>query len=308
MDYAEYQSGHIIKKIIEEPVNMIPIGHHDLNRHIVYRVDTEGKPSVILKLFYIKNRWNREVATLKLLTNSDIKIPKLIKYGILSNGTEWLISQCIGGVPLDTVIDWIPMDNQKTIYGDIGRELGKIHAYQRFIFFGNWDENGNSLDHNLDFRTIFIRRVNSVFDQLFNQCLPEGSLHRKAADLMTKNLPLIETVTESRLCHNDFNTRNIMVNKVGDLWRVEGIIDFEQSFPWDKDIDLVYFYYLLFNQNRELWEEFIRGYKEFSSFNMDFYDKVNFYLLYMGLYICSWSYKPAPNYYKQGVRLLSGLV
>ena len=308
MDHRKYHSGHIIKNIIEEPVKLIPIGHHELNRHLVYRIEGEDGSSEILKLFYVKNRWNREVATLKCLSDSKVKTPKLISHGILQNGTEWLITECIEGVPLNTVIDKISIDNQKKIYRDMGRELGKIHRYHTFNFFGNWDENGNSLDYNMDFRTVFMRRVNTIFEQLFKQLLPEEPLQRKAARLLINNFPLIENVSESHLCHNDYNIRNVMVKKINDEWRLEGIIDFEQSFPWDKDIDLVYLFHSLSKKEMTLKDEFIKGYEEFCSIGDDFYKKMNFYLLYMGLYICSWSCKPAPAYYRHGIELLSSLV
>lgn len=308
MNCTKYYSGHIMKKIIEEPVILTPVGHHELSRHLVYRIDGQNKKPEIFKMFFVKNRWNREIATLKLLAESQVKIPRIISYGVLENKTEWLITECFEGMPLDTVIRNIQNENLRSIYMDIGRELGKMHSYQTFEFFGNWDEHGNSIDKNSDFKSVFIRRVKTVLDQLFDQKLPEESLQREAAKLLWDKVPLLEGISVSRLCHNDYNLRNIMVKNVDGFWSLEGIIDFEQSFPWDKDIDLVYLYHKLTKEDVKLRDDFMRGYEEYCQIGDDFYKKIDFYLLYMGLYICSWSYNPAPEYYRQGVNLLSSLV
>lgn len=79
-----------LKPIIGTINSIEPIGNHELERHLVYRLSCDSKDYVI-KLYYKKNRWNREVASLKLFSNTEVLVPRIVDYGVFDNGLEWLI-------------------------------------------------------------------------------------------------------------------------------------------------------------------------------------------------------------------------
>ena len=128
-------------------VNIKPVGHHELGRHLVYHVTNDNSLSVIFKLYYKKNRWNREVASLKLLTGSDVLCPGIKSYGILDDGTEWIIFEYLDGECFENIKDIIDEKSKTNILFELGNELGKIHSFRVFDFFGTWDENGKSVSN-----------------------------------------------------------------------------------------------------------------------------------------------------------------
>ncbi|QEK10982.1 aminoglycoside phosphotransferase family protein [Crassaminicella thermophila] len=297
------EARNIIKDVFKQKISIKPVGNHYLGRHRVYLVTDENNQSVIFKLYLKKNRWNREVATLKLLSNSKIKVPKLIDYGRW-NEKEWMITEYIQGKIFSKIEDEVEVKNQLKVFREMGKELGKIHNFKIFDFFGNWDENGKSLDYGMDYKEVFKRRYYSVLEKIFEKELPHRELHKKAAQYIEKKFCVIENVKKAVLCHNDFDIRNIILRKTDDTWMLAGIIDFEQSFPWDKDLDMAYLYYRIASKNRGYEKAFLEGYKEESVLEESFYEKMKFYLIYIGLYICSWSYDRAFDHYMQGVNIL----
>lgn len=298
---------NMIQDVFDKAAFIKPIGNHHLGRHMVYLVTDQNNQSVIFKLYLKKNRWNREVATLKLLSNSKIKTPKLIHYGVWRE-KEWVITEYIQGKTFASAENEIGVENQRNIFKQMGKELGKIHSFKRFDFFGNWDENGKSLDYGMPYKAVFQRRYNSVLEKIFEKELPHKALHKKAAQYIEKNFCIIDNVEQARLCHNDFDMRNILLRKANDTWKMVGIIDFEQSFPWDKDLDMVYLYYMISLKNKGYENTFLEGYEEENVLTESFYKKMKFYLIYIGLYICSWSYDRAFDHYMQGVKILKALV
>lgn len=53
-----------------------PIGNHQLKRHLVYKL-TSGTEEYVVKIYYKKNRWNREIASLKLFEHTEVLAPRI---------------------------------------------------------------------------------------------------------------------------------------------------------------------------------------------------------------------------------------
>lgn len=298
----------IAQSILNKNVSVFPVGNHHLERNLVYHIKTCDKSNIIFKLFLKKNRWNREVASLRLLSNSNIKCPALIDYGKLKNGCEWLMTSFFEGDCYDSVEKSISEGNKYDIYTDMGRELGKIHSIKEFDFYGNWDETGNSVDAYRNYYDYFLRHVNTILVELNNQSLPDNKLISSAVKKLLDNIHIVKSVKHSFLCHNDFGERNAIVTKSKDTWKLNAIIDFEQSMPADKDKDILFVYKNLINKNCEYQNAFLNGYKEFGTIDDLYYAKENFYMIYFGLYICSWAFYQAPEHYAEGIDLLKKYV
>ncbi len=50
---------------------------------------SSGSKKYVIKLYCKKNRWNREVASLKLFANTEALVPEIVDYGIFDDGLEW---------------------------------------------------------------------------------------------------------------------------------------------------------------------------------------------------------------------------
>ncbi|MTI68791.1 MAG: aminoglycoside phosphotransferase family protein [Firmicutes bacterium] len=308
LKYTDAQIKEKVENILNKEVKVTPIGNHQLDRHLVYLVTDRFNHSVVFKLYYKKNRRNREIASLNLLTKSDVRCPKIVANGKLKDGTEWLITEYIKGQVFDKVRKDMDILDQLHILKEMGNELGKIHSYKTFDFFGNWDRHGKSIENIKDYRKVFIRRCERTLDNLLKQQLPDINLQRKAAKKLRDNYHLIDNISVSRLSHNDFDGRNVLVKKTDEKWKLSGVLDFEQCIPWDKDQDIATLYHKYFLKSKEYKEAFYRGYNKYFNDKDINKEKINFYLLYNGLVICSWTYDVVNEYYKEGIKLLKHLV
>lgn len=306
--YQEEKVKEVVQHLTKKRVSLQPVGNHYLDRHLVYHISCENGISAIFKLYFKKNRWNREVASLKLLAESDVLCPKLLGYGILDDQTEWILMDYFKGKPYEQVQHLINEENKLDIYSELGRELGKIHSYKSFDFFGNWDENGKSINHITKFSDFFIPHVNTIYNEIYKQTLPDQDLLLRGIEYLKNHYHLLEQVKSSVLCHNDYGDRNALVRWERGQWRLSAVIDFEQSLPADQDKDLTYFLDILESRNTAYANAFKTGYEAVLPIQSSYDMKREFYLVYTGLYICSWAFKNAPEHYAEGIALLKRFV
>ena len=281
-----------------------PIGNHELGRHLVYQVTQPGVSPLVLKLYFKTNRRSREIASLRFLANTGVKCAKIEDVGTLPDGTEWLLSTYFPGKILDRVWDQMSQMEKVNMFNALGNELGKIHGVAIFPFFGHWDERGESLYGFRRYFTEFVRSSEYVIRHLQSQQLPDQVLLNRAVSIIRKNYSLMDTIRVSRLTHHDYDGRNILVDQGGGYWKIKGIIDFEQSYPGNREVDLagIYARYLMGNTQ---WEEaFFKGYTHHLDVEEGFYQRLPYYLLCKGVVICSWTYQQAPAYYNEGIRLI----
>ncbi len=306
LNYTQEEIRRIAAELLqEENVTITPIGNHQLNRNLVYKVDNNKGPATALKLYYKKNRWNREVATLSRLKDSQVLSPGLLGHGILKDGIEWCLMAYFEGIPLIEVFDDISEEDRKALMRLLARQMGALHALS-FPYFGNWDENGVSLDKGVKYSDILIEKIECNMITLLQQQLPQQQLHKRALERLRGYYDVFDEVDTASLCHNDIDARNILVRKEEGEWSL-AIIDFEQSYPWDREHDLKNLYHTIFLDNKPMEEEFLNIYSQYHSLSKSFKTKMQAYLLYLGLNICSWSYFQAPEYYRQGIELLERL-
>lgn len=307
--YNDKKVKEIIKKITKKKVEIKPIGNHHLKRHLVYHVkDVKGNDSVF-KMYCKKNRWNREVSSLELLPKYNVLCPKLIDFGSLEDETEWVLLEHKKGKVLEKVIHEIDERDLYSIYEQMGEELGKIHSINVFNHFGNWGKNCENINGYKDLYSYMVAYIDSIFKELFKQDLPEKEIHKKGAELLRSQLDILKVKIKPRLCHNDFSERNILVYNKDDKWRLESVIDFEQSVPSDKDKELINIYFDLYNRNKNYAQAFRKGYEKYLAIDDEkLIEKRDFYRLYTGLCICSWAMKQAPDYYNEGLNLIKEYV
>lgn len=295
---------HIARILGSDDFILRAIGNHDLGRHLVYQVTPAGAAPVVLKIYCKKNRRSREIASLNLLVNTGVKCAVIADAGSLPDGTEWLLYTFFPGKILDRVWDQMSPLEEQRMFEALGNELGKIHCAATFPFFGQWDERGESLYDFKYYFTEFVRSSEYVIRHLKCKKLPDQVLLNRAVSIIRKNYSLIESIRVSRLTHHDYDGRNILVDHESGHWKIQGIIDFEQSYPGNCEIDLagIYARYLMGDAQRE--ESFFKGYHKHLAVEDSFYQRLPYYLLCKGIVICSWTYGKAPAYYEEGIRLI----
>lgn len=308
IELIEKDIDKIVFNILNKKATIKAIGNHELKRNLVYLLTDDYGASSVLKIYFRKNRRNREIASLNLLEKSSVKCPKIINYGYIKNDTEWLLSEHIEGEPFDKIIHNINTEDKLMIFEQMGEELGKLHSFKKFNFFGNWDECGNSIDNIYSYKEAFIKRAEITINNLLSRELPDKLLHKKSIESLKKMYDILDDVKNSRLCHNDFDGRNILINKKDNIWNLSSVIDFEQCLPWDKDFDLAILFHKYFLNNKEYKESFFKEYKKYYDMNTELDEKMICYLLFIGICICSWAYENANDYYIEGKKILEYLL
>lgn len=296
-----------VDKYIGCKYTVTEIGHHKLGRHLVFLIDDEKDRSYILKIYGKAFRFCNELIGLKLLLGK-IKCPRLIKNGDAFTDLEWMLMSKIDGIILENVWDELSCENKVYIMQEMGEILGKIHSLYEYNYYGIWDKCGTSiLNHNiyLEYRKDSDR---AIMRSIQRQNLPFIELLNSSYEKLIKYHENIHSACSPRLCHHDYSARNVMVKKEGSLWRISGIIDFEHCYPDDPDIDFTDLYHTVFLDEPWLKECFFKGYGEHMNIQENSLEqKMNYYLLNKGLFICSWAYYAAPEYYLQGIELLKKL-
>ncbi len=104
MQYTLKEMQDIVADIFStKQCKLVPIGNHDLNRHLVYKV-LLPEDTYVIKFYYKWNRRNREIAAHKVLESvTDVNIPKLINYGVLDDDREWMAYEFIEGHMLEDI-------------------------------------------------------------------------------------------------------------------------------------------------------------------------------------------------------------
>lgn len=305
LSYSEDQIKEILTTILHNnKFDIVPVGNHHLKRHLVYRINIENEKSIIFKLYYKTRRRSREIASLKSLESSNVKCPKILEYGNLENGQEWLIMDYIEGVLFDNIITDIPMNIKLNLFEQLGEELGKIHSFKTFNFFGEWDEGGNSIKNITNYFDFFVTNVEQDIELVLSQDIPDKEALIKAIDQIRNNYSLLKINPTSRLLHNDFDGRNVLVNKVGEEYFINGVIDFEGSYPGNPETNFIGLYFRYFLENGDYEKAFFRGYEKHLQLNEGFNERMFTYLLCFIVGNCSWAYWQAPEYYKQNIEFL----
>jgi fructosamine-3-kinase len=309
LNYTDEEIKKEIEKILASKDFIIrPVGNHHLKRHLVYQIDMKNGEKFIFKLYYRDRRRSREVASLKLLENSDIKCPKIFKYGNFEDGRQWLITKYLDGIILDKVMDHIPYDNRLKIFEEMGRELGKLHTFITFDFFGEWDEKGRSIHSIKNYYDYFVQSMEKEIKTVLNLNLPEKDLLVNIINIIRDNYCKLDLSVQARLVHNDFDGRNILVKEESGVYTLSGVIDFEGCYPNNAEENLVQLYFRYFLENKEYENAFFNGYEKYLHLDSSCKERLNIYFLCFVVGNCSWAYNQAPDYYNDNIKFLKHLL
>ncbi|MBN2796315.1 MAG: aminoglycoside phosphotransferase family protein [Clostridia bacterium] len=295
--YSRLEMQAIIQNILNKPVTILPIGNHELRRHLVYKVKTEDG-DFVFKYYYQNGYGGREISTLKLLENSSVKHAKLIDYGTFGQDREWLMMTLLDGMPFDKIKSHLTEDNLIRLYETMGEELGKIHELKVFDHFGSLKENGDFVKAYDNLSNAFMANNAYAFKKIYEDKCSAKDILIMAIKKIEQNADTLDEVKEPRLTHFDYSPRNIFVHKENDQRTLGAVLDFELARPWDKNADFCHLILRDFPENPSFETAFFKGYKKYSSLDHNFHRHLDLHMLNLCVGVCSWAEHLAPNYYE----------
>lgn len=291
----------IIKKNNLINYDIIPIGHHQLNRNYVYWI--KGDEAYVLKIYQKEIKYLCEKRGLEIFDTNPL-IPDIIDSG--QQDFCWILSKKIEGQILEEAWSDLNLDLQKTIIKHLGRLLGKIHRAKKDSYFGGWEDMPHRpIYHNfIEYRK---RNDSRIITRIQNQSLPDQRLFDAAFEKLKKYYMSL-TPHMSSITHRDFSYRNMLVEKKNNQFILNGLIDFEHCQMDDPCIDFnpLYQYNMLYRE--ELEKVFYENYKIHMNLPEDFEIRKKYYMINLGLHTCSWSFDVARDYYSNGIELLNKLI
>lgn len=272
---------------------------------MVYYVKNASEEECVIKFYFKEKRYNREIFNLLNLKRFGVKVPKVLDYGILEDGVEWIKSEFIIGEVLEKIFSNIKSANLLKLYESIGEQLGKIHSAIEFNCIVDFNDKKEIVKRYENVYSLMNYYLDSAIIDIRMQNLQEVQLLDKVYEELKSECSILKDTVKPCLCHNDFGERNIMVSNNRGEWEIEAIIDFENCISFDKDFELTLYYLKLKEKNLELAKRFRYGYEKYLKIDDNALEmKRRFYRLYIGFEICSWAKKYAPNYYNEGLRYI----
>jgi aminoglycoside phosphotransferase (APT) family kinase protein len=291
----------MFKEELGEIEYAVPIGNHELKRHLVFELMID-EVKYVLKMYYKKNRWNREIFALNELKH--LPVPKVNKYGVI-NDIEWLLMSYVDGEIFLDLEDKLSTGNVLNLYYELGQYLASIHNHQVYDFIGSPTIDGKAKDIQLPIIEMYERKLSSIIKHVKEFNHDEQDLIDDAIKLL-KNRK-INTTFEPRLCHGDLKSRNVMIKEVDGNYQISGLIDFEQTTIGNPDNEVLSYMTILSEDNLK---RFLAGYQTVRKIDVkDLEESLKDSFLISGLDIISWSKEVAYDYYLEGIeKIKKGLI
>lgn len=296
--YSRNEMHAIISNILKTEITLLPIGNHELRRHLVYKVKTKDG-DFVFKYYYQDTYGGREISTLRLIKDTKIKHAELIDYGTFGESREWLMMRLLDGMPMDKIQKHLSQGCLEEIYESMGENLAMLHELKTFDFFGSLQADLTPKHPFESFREAFVDHNDYVFTKIKNSDLDAKDFLMHGIRIVEQNLDKLEHVTEARLTHFDFSPRNIFVSKVDGTRQLSAVLDYELCRPWDKNADFTQLMLHDFSDNKQLEEAFFKGYLKHSKLDESFYKTLDLYTLNHCIHVCSWAKDIAPDYYQK---------
>lgn len=295
---------NLIKEVLKGKKNYISLGNDELGRNKVMLLPDYN---IILKLYGKKERWEREIASLKYMESKTLMTPIVKRYGISSDGKPWVMMTRLEGQTLENVLEEMnEIQNENLLY-QLGEYQAYYHEICRLNYFGDWDINQRILNRGSSYREFTIDKNRKYAERTISKNHPDTELFKESYNKLIDFERYIDEPTSFSLCHNDFSERNILVKKNSkNTWEISGIVDFEMSYPNDPESDLARM--LIYNYFKSSKSSYLNGYTSHRKVTKNFYEKNIYYLLALCLEVSSWAFKSAPDYYNLAKNVLTDLI
>ncbi|UPM53544.1 aminoglycoside phosphotransferase family protein [Gottfriedia acidiceleris] len=215
-----------IRKICElEKIDYEKLTRFSYGGNIVFSINGE----IVIKLYpsYVNDEFIKEKQVLEFLNNRtlSVDVPKLISTGQFE-GWSYLVMSELKGTLLIDVFDDLTFEEKKQIAFDLGKIIKEIHE-------ATITTKQDDYDYWKQFLTNQIEQVenhhknNGLNDELFTQL---------TSYVEDKTLQGKEQIV---LLTGEYTPFNLIMNKVDDMWRITGLIDFADCFVGNSKYDLL---------------------------------------------------------------------
>jgi len=300
-DRMKKQAENILKKEKIRFMNIVPVGHHNLNRNYVFLV--KGQEDYILKIYGKDIKYLCEKKALEIFASFD-ETPKLKAFG-KENVYPWILMTKVEGQLLQEKWGLLSTENKIILLESIGSLLGRLHIEQHHNYFGLWKDLSPASPEK-SFIRHRMKNDEKIIKKIRDQNLPNTRLFEKAFEELSKLYKKLNPEIESTICHRDYSLRNILVGH--DEITLKGLIDFEHCQIDDPAIDFNTLYQHHMLDSKENENAFFKGYEKHKSRSEDFLERKKYYMINLGLHTCSWSYNTAHDFFDSGVGLLQEIL
>lgn len=215
------------KKVISS--ELIEGGCANLNLKIV--LEDEEQPFILRVYLREKNASYRE-QKLGTLLKATIPVP-LTCYIDEIDGFQFSITEFMSGISLRDFLLSDHSHDVNAIMYEVGTVLSKIAAHE-FSHAGTFDKDLNLITYSTD--EYLISAKDCLKHETVLAVLTPGTIS-KIIQILYQNKDLFPGINEKHLVHADFDPANILVNQVGNVWKVSGVLDWEFAFSgstlWD---------------------------------------------------------------------------
>ena len=286
----------ILEDIFQRPVNYLDVGHHEDLRNYVIKVDDR----YILKVYGDNMRWRGELQNLLSIHKSKLRTPSLVDLGMVNQHNGWILMDLLPGEIMEVGYSKLSEGVRSETWRQLGQLLAEFHKcntkkYPDMVIFDNqlsyepllyWDFLKHSYMKN---KSTIVKNNYYNKPETYGHIFETIELWLESES--SRKQPLLV------LCHNDFSTRNILVQENG-----FGLIDFEMSFYGQPEADFARL--ALDLKREELFESFLNGYYMSCDWLERDDSTINMYIYLKIIEICSWAFKRAPEYYAYAFDML----
>jgi aminoglycoside phosphotransferase (APT) family kinase protein len=188
-------------------------------------------------LTYEREMMRKELLIYKTIESlQDIPIPRLLAFDTsrILIARDYMFTEKFSGEPFNKIKENLSPDMVQSIEKEIGVYAARLHTHtgDSFGYFGDGPGSGSQI-----WRGAFLAFIDALLSdsEALGVQLPLGISHLH--DLLHKYAAALDEILEPSLVHWDMWAGNIFVIPENDIYRVEGIIDWERALWGDPEIE-----------------------------------------------------------------------
>ena len=246
----------------------VKLGHGE---YVIKILKVKGCEDYILKQKHIRALTHRKF--------KDFPISKIVKADFSGKviNKPYAIVEKLEGKSLQTL--YKKVNNKEELYEEIGELYGKLHSFK----FDKFSELDSSLKPVKEYKSWYLgrsKRVKKLFKKIEERKLLSEKRLKVHKIFFEKNKYLLRKDIIPCLCHGDASHTNIIIKKVGNKYKVSGMIDFEFARISEAAYDL-FAGIRTFEKKYEYRESLVKGYTKWNKLPKQ-WEKLIFLYLWIG--------------------------
>ncbi len=230
---------------------------------------------------YEKDIMISEIEALKLLDQKEgILVPELYAYDTSRRiiDSDYIFMETYKGESMFPLYKKIDKENLVSVKKQLARVMAQMHKIKGDHFGYSKTRINKQFDN---WKDAFL----DMFDMLIEDAMEKGVKlpFKKLNQILDMNKMYLDDVLEPSFVDYDIWLGNIFLTKNGDLYELEGIIDFERSFFGDPLADFVSLIHLFYNveNDKKFWSEYCESYGRDTEITLSERQRILLYEIYL---------------------------